>query len=48
MERTLRDVSVRDVELDEYWSYVIKKGGHKLPQEMNDDTIGDQYVYMSY
>ena len=46
MERTLRDVPVRDLQLDECWSYVLKKEGHKLPHEENDDTIGDQYIYI--
>jgi transposase-like protein/IS1 family transposase len=46
MERTLQNVPVRDLELDECWSYVLKKEGHKLPHEVNDETIGDQYVYI--
>ena len=46
MERTLRDVRVRDLQLDECWTYVQKKEGHKLQHEENDDTIGDQYVYI--
>jgi len=33
MERTLRNVPVRDLQLDECWSYVLKKEGHKLPHE---------------
>jgi len=46
MERTLRDVPVRDLQLDECWSYVLKKEGHKLPLEAKDDSIGDQYVFI--
>ena len=46
MENILRDVPVRDLQLDECWSYVLKKEGHKLPHEANDERIGDQYVFI--
>jgi transposase-like protein/IS1 family transposase len=47
MEQTLRNVLVRDLELDEFWSYVLRKQGHTLPHESNDETIGDQYIYIA-
>ncbi|MBA3912886.1 MAG: hypothetical protein H0X25_03290 [Acidobacteriales bacterium] len=47
MESRLRNVPVRDLELDEVWSYVQKKEGHKLPGEENNDAIGDQYTYIA-
>jgi IS1 family transposase/transposase-like protein len=47
MERTLRDIPVRDLELDECWSYVLKKQGHTLPHESTDESIGDQYIYIA-
>lgn len=47
MERTLRDVPVKELQLDECWSYVLKKEGHKHPSEANDDSIGDQYIYIA-
>jgi transposase-like protein/IS1 family transposase len=47
MEHTLRDVSVKELALDECWSYVGKKEGHKFLHEKDDDTIGDQYVYIA-
>jgi transposase-like protein/IS1 family transposase len=47
MERTLRDVPVKELALDECWSYVFKKEGHKHLYEKDNDTIGDQYVYIA-
>src|SRR5438445_8499872 len=47
MENILRDVPVRDLELDECWSFVFKKEGHKHPSEAKDDSIGDQYTYIA-
>jgi IS1 family transposase len=46
MERALRDVPVRDLQLDECWTYCLKKEGHLLPEEMKDENIGSQYVYI--
>jgi len=46
LEQTISNIPVKDLELDECWSYVLKKEGHKLSNEMNDDSIGDQYVYI--
>ncbi len=46
MERSLRDLPVTDLQLDECFSFVLKKEGHKRPEEMNDETIGSQYVYI--
>jgi transposase-like protein len=46
MERILREVPVRELQLDECWTYCLKKEAHLLPHEMNDDSIGSQYVYI--
>jgi IS1 family transposase len=46
LEQTISYIPVRDLELDECWSYVQKKEGHKHPHEMSDDSIGDQYIYI--
>ena len=48
MERTLRSVPVRDLQLDECWSYVFKKEGHKHPAEAKETSIGDQYTYIAF
>lgn len=47
MERTIRDMRVRDLELDECWSYVFKKEGHKRPNEESSVEIGDQYTFIA-
>jgi transposase-like protein/IS1 family transposase len=46
MERTLHNVPVRDLQLDECWTYCLKKEGHLRPHEMNNKSIGSQYVYI--
>jgi transposase-like protein/IS1 family transposase len=46
MEQTLRNIPVRDLQLDECWTYCLKKEGHLQPHEMKDDSIGSQYVYI--
>jgi IS1 family transposase len=46
MGRLIVNVPVRDVECDEIWAYVGKKEGHKLPEEANDNTIGDAYCFV--
>ncbi len=46
LEQTISNVPVRDLELDECWSYVLKKEGHKRPHEAHDENIGDQYIYI--
>ena len=49
-ERLLRErihgVKVRDLQLDEVWTFVKKKEGHKTPDEANDDSIGDAYTFI--
>jgi IS1 family transposase/transposase-like protein len=46
LDATLQNLPVRDLQLDECWTYVFKKEGHKLPEEMKNENIGDQYVYI--
>lgn len=47
MERTIRNVQVNDVQVDEIWGYVFKKEGHKRPEESNDNSIGDAYCFVA-
>jgi transposase-like protein/IS1 family transposase len=47
LEQAISNVPVRELELDECWSYVFKKEGHKHPSEAKDDSIGDQYTYIA-
>ena len=43
----LHDIHVSDLQLDECWTYCVKKEGHMLPHEAKDETIGSQYVYIA-
>jgi IS1 family transposase len=45
-QRVIQNVCVTDLELDECWSYVRMKEGHKRPLDANNTEIGDQYVYI--
>lgn len=47
MGRVIVNVPCRDVECDEIWGCVRKKEGHKLPEEENDNTIGDAYCFVA-
>jgi transposase-like protein/IS1 family transposase len=47
MGRLIVNVPVRDVECDEIWAFVQKKEGHKLPEEANDESIGDAYCFVA-
>ena len=47
MGRILVNIPVRDVECDEIWGYVAKKEGHKLPEEANNEGIGDAYTFVA-
>lgn len=46
LDAALQNLPVRDLQLDECWTYVFKKEGHKLPGEEKNTEIGDQYVYI--
>jgi IS1 family transposase len=46
LEQTISNIPVKELQLDECWSYVQKKEGHKRPHEANDESIGDQYIYI--
>ena len=47
MEEKLQNIEVRDVEIDEIWSYVAKKEGHKSAYEQDFSEIGDCYTYVA-
>jgi transposase-like protein/IS1 family transposase len=46
MERTLQNIPVSDLQLDECWTYCLKKEGRLRPHETNNQNIGSQYVYI--
>jgi IS1 family transposase len=47
MDRTIQNVHVNDLELDECWSFVRMKEKNKGPNEANNTEIGDQYTYIA-
>lgn len=47
MGRVIVNVPVKDVQCDEIWAYVSKKEGHKLPEEADDNSIGDAYCFVA-
>lgn len=47
MDSKIRNVDVRDVEVDEIWGYVGKKEGHKLEQEKSVFEIGDAWCFVA-
>jgi transposase-like protein/IS1 family transposase len=47
MGRLIVDIPCKDVQCDEIWGYVGKKEAHKLPEEANDEGIGDAYCFVA-
>jgi IS1 family transposase/transposase-like protein len=47
MERTIQNMHVTDLELDECWTFVKMKEKRKGPNEVGNTEIGDQYVYIA-
>ncbi|MGO9130092.1 MAG: hypothetical protein ACLQIS_10205 [Bryobacteraceae bacterium] len=45
--RLLVNVQVKDVECDEIWGFILKKEGHKRPEEAENETIGDAYTFVA-
>jgi IS1 family transposase len=46
LESKIKSVQVRDVQADEVWSFCYKKEGHKRQSEVNNEAIGDAYVFI--
>jgi transposase-like protein len=47
LRHRVRNVSVHDVELDEAWTFILKKERQKTGDERRRDDIGDQYVFVA-
>ncbi len=47
MSEKIRNIEVRDVEVDEIWGFVGKKEGHKWDHERNNEAIGDCWCYIA-
>jgi len=46
MDEKIRNLDVRDVEMDEIWGFVQKKEGHKLSHEKDVAEIGTAYCFV--
>ncbi|MDA0835496.1 MAG: hypothetical protein O2955_14220 [Planctomycetota bacterium] len=46
MSRNLRDVKTKHVEIDEQWTWVLKKNAHMTAAEKMSTSIGDQYLFI--
>jgi IS1 family transposase len=46
MDEKIKNIDVRDVEMDEIFGFVFKKEGHKLEREKNMDEIGTAYCFV--
>jgi transposase-like protein/IS1 family transposase len=47
LRERVRNVHVRDLQMDEVWTFVKKKEGHKKPKEAKDNRIGDAYTFIA-
>src|SRR5437867_3725696 len=43
----IRNLTVKDVQADEIWTFCKKKEGHKFPHEANTPGIGDAYTFIA-
>ncbi len=46
MDRWFRNLTLRHLEIDELWTFVLKKQG-RVPAHVRDDRIGDQYLFLA-
>ena len=47
LTRKVRAVPVEDVQVDEAWTFVLKKERRKKPKEQHRQDIGDQFVFIA-
>ena len=47
MVEKIKNLDVRDVEVDEIWGYVFKKEGHRWDHEQDNEEIGDAYCFVA-
>ena len=47
LNERIQNVPVKDLQMDEIWSYVQKKEAHKFPFEAHNDRIGDAYTFIA-
>jgi IS1 family transposase len=47
LDRTMRNLKLAHLELDEIWTFVLKKQGRLSHVEAQDTSIGDQYLFIA-
>ena len=47
LDESLRNLSLRHVELDEQWTWVAKKNANCTPEEKASGVVGDQYLFVA-
>ena len=47
LEKRLRNVPVKDLQLDEVWTFVFKKEQNKWMEEASNQRIGDAYTFIA-
>lgn len=47
LDQRMRHLHLRHVQCDEIWTFVRKKQGRLTLEEKNDDTIGDQFLFIA-
>ncbi len=47
MDRRMVNLKLKHVQCDEIWTFCLKKQGKLKPQEVGNDRIGDQYLFVA-
>ena len=47
LDQRMRCLNLLHLELDEIWTFVLKKQGRLKPQEEGNESIGDQYLFIA-
>lgn len=48
LDQRMRGLKLRHLQLDEIWTFVDTKQAHIRPERRDDDTIGDQYLFVAF
>jgi hypothetical protein len=47
LDRRMRNFALNHLQCDEIWTFVLKKQGQLKPGEIDNDRIGDQYLFVA-
>jgi IS1 family transposase len=47
MDRRFRNLNLQSLQLDEIWTFVLKKQAHLKPAERDDPALGDQFLFIA-